>query len=151
MIDSAVLQSVAELLCEVRQRPPDSETKVGAALLTPVGCKVKATGYNAFLTDNDYPTTRPNKYAYIIHAEASIVADLGAEGCRNRRVVITHAPCNECVKLMIRAGVSEIWYFDSHLGLADSAVWLLRNAGVKVFNIQCEVENYHLNALIEIL
>lgn len=141
MIDE--LQKVAELLCKVREQSPDVETKVGASLLTPVGLKVKATGFNCFPTAGaDYPTTKPDKYAYMIHAEASIVAQLGREGCLNHKMVVTHAPCGECVKLLIHAGVSEVWYFDSHLVLAETSLVMLRDAGVKVFSVRCRAEEF---------
>lgn len=133
------LRQVAELLCEIREQSPDPETKVGAVLLTPVGHKVKATGYNTFPTPHEYPTTRPDKYSYMVHAEALIIASLGND-CLNHKVVVTHAPCTECIKLMITAGVSEIWFFNSHLSISEESFLMLRNAGVKVSHVRCRVE-----------
>ena len=142
MIDDNILLEVAELLCKIREESPDAETKVGAVLLTPTGYRVKATGFNHFPTDHDYPNTRPEKYPYMVHAEASIVTELGRYGCENHKMFVTHAPCNDCVKLMLKAGVSEVWYFDSHLVLSAEARKMLRNAKVKAFWVHCRAEEY---------
>jgi deoxycytidylate deaminase len=92
-------------------RSPDPSTKHGAVIVNerkrPVG-----QGYNGFPSGGDesmYPTTRPEKYVFIIHAEANAVLNctFPPDGCT---LYVTGVPCNNCMKYIIQAGIKKVVY-----------------------------------------
>ena len=104
------------------QRSKDT-TKVGAVLVSPNGAEL----LNAFngppqgVEDNPTRFERPAKYFYASHAEANLIgfaARLGirTEGCA---VYVTHAPCADCAKAMIQAGIKRVVHRRGALGSPD--------------------------------
>lgn len=92
-------------------RSPDPSTKHGAIIVNsrnrPVG-----QGYNGFPSGGDesiYPTIRPDKYVFIIHAEANAILNctFPPDGCT---LYITGVPCNNCMKHIIQAGIKRVVY-----------------------------------------
>ncbi|MDR2778522.1 MAG: hypothetical protein LBB13_03435 [Rickettsiales bacterium] len=113
------LMEVAEA---VSKGSSDPSTKVGCVIVTEKYESV-SFGYNDFITDCDRKLMtfeRPQKYMLIVHAEmnALIAAKRSIEGCR---IYVTHAPCPNCLRNLIQAGVSEIVYgsFDTKGKLMD--------------------------------
>ena len=97
----------------VSAKSHDSETKVGAVMINNETGGVIATGYNGFVRgapDDELPTQRPAKYAYIVHAEENIMAHCAREGIsvNNCTLVITMSPCQRCLRLLWQAGVKEV-------------------------------------------
>lgn len=93
----------------VSMRSPDAQTQHGCVVVDKKN-KVVSTGYNGFLQgaiDEEMPNLRPKKYLHIIHAEVNAVlsAQQDLDGCR---VYVTGPPCNECLKVMAKAGIKEI-------------------------------------------
>jgi dCMP deaminase len=95
----------------------DPSTKVGCVIVTEKYEPV-SFGYNDFINGCDRKLMtfeRPQKYMLIVHAEinALIAARRSIENCR---VYVTHAPCPNCLRNLIQAGVSEIVYdsFDTN-------------------------------------
>jgi dCMP deaminase len=56
---------------------------------------------------------------------------LSTEGSQ---LYITHAPCHNCAKLLINAGVTEVHY--GHEYRSDAGLALLAEAGVMVYQTQ---------------
>lgn len=88
-------------------------TKVGAVLIGPNN-EVLLTGYNGPpIGVEDLPErrdTRPEKYLWVSHAEANLIAfaarrGISTEGCS---VFVTHHPCSACAKTLIQAGVKRV-------------------------------------------
>lgn len=91
---------------------PDSETKVGAIVSEDLGA------FNSFvdLYSRNLPTTRPNKYEYILHAEVKLVcraAELGIS-LKDQVVFCTLSPCKNCMRVLYSAGVRVIVYRDRY-------------------------------------
>ncbi len=89
----------------------DSETQCGCVLVkdkTPI-----STGYNGFIRDIDdsvLPRTRPEKYPYMIHAEANAIYNsvrLGRQTL-NSTAYITGPPCLQCLQMLYQCGIIEI-------------------------------------------
>jgi len=100
---------------EVAQLSPDAETQVGAIMLSPDG-RIIASSYNGFLRgaiDELLPSTRPDKYEYMQHAERNLIYNCAYEGIRTKdtHIVCTLSPCTECLRACFQAGVKFI-YFD---------------------------------------
>lgn len=103
-------------------RSKDNNTKVGACLVDShnriIGC-----GYNGFIKGsslNDFPNNRDgewinSKYPYVVHAEANALLNTTVFDLTNSKMYCTLFPCNECAKLLIQKGISEIIYLsDKH-------------------------------------
>ena len=83
-------------------RSSDSETKVGCVIVGDDN-RVLSMGYNGFpmgIDDSNLPTTRPNKYPYIVHAEENAISNMLLKPSTPMRAYITHVPCGRCSKLM---------------------------------------------------
>jgi dCMP deaminase len=88
-------------------------TQVGAVLVGKQG-EVRLTAYNGpprGVDDLRPRFERPAKYLWISHAEANLVAfaaraGIQTEGCT---VFVTHHPCSACARLLIQAGIAEVY------------------------------------------
>lgn len=97
----------------VAKRSHDAQTKVGAVLVNNASGAIIATGYNGFVrgaNDAVLPTTRPEKYEFILHAEENLIANcarhgISMEGCS---LVCTLSPCKHCMRLMINCGITRV-------------------------------------------
>ena len=76
-----------------------------------------------------FTTTKPE----VLHAEANAIGKLARslESGDGATMYITHAPCFECSKLIIQAGISEVRYCEEYRD--DSGVKLLEKAGIPVY------------------
>jgi len=97
----------------VSARSHDDETKVGGVLIKNDTGMVVATGHNGFARgapDNILPTTRPEKYEYMIHAEENLISHCAKSGIPidNCTLVITLSPCQKCLRLMWQAGITQV-------------------------------------------
>lgn len=93
----------------------DPATRVGAALVDADGVVllVSCNGLPMGIEDKPERMTRENgeKYLWTSHAEQNLVAFAARKGVRAAgcAVVVTHAPCNECARLLIQAGIRAIY------------------------------------------
>ena len=99
----------------IAQNSPDEETKVGSVLVSKKTLSVISEGYNGFVrgTDDDkIPKTRPEKYEYVIHAEANLITNAARNGVRTDDcfVVQTISPCVHCARLLYQAGIDTVFY-----------------------------------------
>jgi dCMP deaminase len=105
-----------EVARAVAIRSKDPSSKVGA-LLVDQDNVIVSTGYNGFVAGCDESKLsweRPAKYLYIIHAElnALIYSRRDLSGCR---AYVTHGPCENCLKHLLQARVTEVWYSDASI------------------------------------
>ena len=89
----------------------DPSTQVGAVLVDPETCTVLGTGYNGFprgvLDDPERYNDRPAKYARVVHAEVNAILT-ASKSARGATLYSSLAPCNECAKMIIQAGVKRV-------------------------------------------
>ena len=107
------LQSAMALAKEVAKRSHDDETQVGCVLVHNQSNAIIATGYNGFVRgapDGKLPTTRPDKYKYIVHAEMNMVANCAKLGISmdNCTLVCTMSPCITCARVLYQCGLTEV-------------------------------------------
>lgn len=111
----------------------DVHTQVAALLVNPQTLAVSADGYNGFVreaNDINLPTSRPEKYPYMVHAEANLLCNAVRNGVRTDGcfVYVTMSPCTQCLRLMWQAGVKEFYFkekykdFDMCTSMLDLAV-----------------------------
>jgi dCMP deaminase len=102
-----------EIAESVAKRSHDSETKVGAVLVSNKSGAMLATGFNGFVRgapDGKLPTTRPEKYKFIVHSEENLVANCARHGISmdDCTLVCTHSPCVKCMRLIFQCGITQV-------------------------------------------
>lgn len=99
------------------QRSKDPSTQVGACIANEQN-KIVGVGYNGFpigCSDDELPWDRngdflSTKYPYVCHAELNAVLNAISTDLRGCRIYVGLFPCNECTKVIIQSGISEIIY-----------------------------------------
>jgi dCMP deaminase len=97
-------------------RSKDPNTRVGACIVNG-SRKIVGVGYNGFpigCSDDKLPWAREGefletKYPYVCHAELNAVLNSSPPltGCT---IYVALFPCNECAKVIIQAGITEVVY-----------------------------------------
>ncbi|KAI8468282.1 MAG: cytidine deaminase-like protein [Monoraphidium minutum] len=105
------------------QRSKDPNKQVGAVIVSPDNI-ILSIGYNGFprgCPDGALPWAKKSrsgnvldtKYPYVVHAEANALLNKNQASVAGTRVYVTMFPCNECAKLLIQAGITEVIYHES--------------------------------------
>lgn len=129
------------------ERSKDPNRQVGACLVSQTGV-ILGIGYNGFprgCSDDKLPWAKKSKmgnpletkYPYVCHAEVNAILNTNHASAAGQRLYVTMFPCNECAKIIIQSGVSEVIYFvEKRVENSDIAYIashkLLSMAGVKV-------------------
>ena len=94
------------------QRSLDQHTKHGSVV---VDCErtILSIGYNSpprGCDDSQIPLTRPEKYAFMEHAESNAIINAARCGTslRNSIFYVTGNPCHECLRKIINVGAKRI-------------------------------------------
>lgn len=109
--------------------------KVGALLVK--DRMIISDGYNGTpsgfenVCEDENGVTKP----YVLHAEANAITKVARSGNSSlgATLYVTAAPCIECSKLIIQAGITRVVYRDEYR-LTDG-VDLLRRAGIEVIKV----------------
>lgn len=114
----------------------DSETKVGAILINRKTLAVTAEGYNGFVRggpDSVLPTSRPEKYNYMIHAETNLLCNAVRSGVQTDEAIVycTLSPCTHCLRMLWQAGVSEFYFKEKYKDFDQCTSMLDLEAKVK--------------------
>ncbi len=99
------------------QRSKDPNTQVGACVANQQN-RIVGVGYNGFpagCSDDILPWARTGdfldtKYPYVCHAELNAVLNSISKDLTNCRIYVGLFPCNECTKVILQSGISEIIY-----------------------------------------
>ena len=107
------LQTYMSMAEVAAQRSHDAETKVGSVLVNNRTGAVIATGFNGFVRgapDELLPTTRPDKYEYILHSELNLISNCAANGIstQDTTVVCTMSPCKTCTRMLFNCGINKV-------------------------------------------
>lgn len=98
---------------QAKEKSDDAECQVAANVYSYVTDVF--TQYNTFVQGaKGLPNTRPDKYEYIIHAEANLVNWAAKRGfaLEDHIIICTLSPCQSCIRTMFQAGIREIYYKD---------------------------------------
>lgn len=102
------------------QRSKDPVTQVGACIV--IDKKIVGIGYNGFpkgssddeLSWGKVGNILDTKYPYVVHAELNAVLNSNIN-LKGSTIYVTHFPCNECAKVIVQSGISNvIYYSDKH-------------------------------------
>ena len=80
--------------------------------------------------EDENNTTKP----YVLHAEANAITKVAKSGNNSEgaTLYITTAPCIECAKLIIQAGIVRVVYAEEYR--MSEGIELLKRAGIEVVN-----------------
>lgn len=125
----------------IAMRSKDPSTQVGACVVNDQNIIV-GLGYNGFprgCHDDNLPWKRDGntmdvKYTYVVHAEANAImnANSSVKGCR---IYVDLFPCNECAKIIIQSGISEVVYAEDKYASVDifkASRKMFKTAGIKL-------------------
>lgn len=109
--------------------------KVGALIVKDK--MIISDGYNGTpsgfenVCEDDAGVTKP----YVLHAEANAITKVAksANNCDGATLYITAAPCIECSKLIIQAGIRRVVYADAYR--SDEGLALLRRVGIEIAQV----------------
>lgn len=99
----------------VSQRSHDEQTQHGC-VITDSSHRILGVGYNGFargLQDNKLPTTRPDKYPWMIHAERNALSNCVVRP-DNGIAYITGQSCNDCIMALWQEGISKVVMSKDH-------------------------------------
>ena len=105
--------------------------KVGALLVKDK--MIISDGYNG--TPSGFPnvceTEEGTTFPYVLHAEANAITKVAksANNCDGSTLYITAAPCIECSKLIIQAGIRRVVYCEDYR--SEEGLALLRKVGIE--------------------
>lgn len=109
------------------QRSKDPSTQVGACIVN-AQKRIVGVGYNGFPTgcsDDTLPWCREGdfldtKYPYVCHAELNAILNSVPGNLAGCAIYTALFPCNECVKVIIQAGIREVVYLSDKYAGTDS-------------------------------
>ncbi len=92
------------------------------------------SGFENICEDEVTGLTKP----YVLHAEANAITKVAksANNCDGSTLYITAAPCIECSKLIIQAGIKRVVYSDNYR--SEEGLELLRRVGIECVREEVE-------------
>lgn len=127
----------------VSQRSHDIHTQHGC-VITDQSNRILGVGYNGFprgLDDNILPTSRPEKYEWIVHAERNALSNCVVRP-DNGIAYVTGQCCNDCIKALWQEGVQTVVMAKNHgTHLFDEKAknhfdTFVKMSGIKIFYIE---------------
>lgn len=110
---SELFKQISQL---VAQRSVDPHTQVGAVIVK--DNRILSIGYNGCPSsfEYDFDWTTNDKYLYCVHAEANALANAARVGANvnGADIYVTMSPCFECIKLLIQAGIQNVFYINTY-------------------------------------
>jgi dCMP deaminase len=99
-------------------RSKDPSTQVGACIVN-ADKRIVGIGYNGFprgCSDDELPWARSadnemdTKYPYVCHAEVNAILNKNSAEVRGCALFVALFPCNDCAKIIIQSGITEVVY-----------------------------------------
>lgn len=98
----------------IAARSHDPHTKLGCKIVGPDG-ETRSEGYNGFcrgMDDEAHPERleRPEKYFWMVHAEANAIANAARVGVplKGCTIYVPFLPCMDCAKLLVNSGIVRV-------------------------------------------
>jgi len=99
----------------VSQRSHDIHTQHGC-VITDKQHRILGVGYNGFpkgMDDSTLPTSRPEKYHWMIHAERNALSNCVIRP-DNGTAYVTGQSCNDCIMALWQEGITKVIMANSH-------------------------------------
>ena len=134
---------------------PDSETKVGAILLNPIG-DIVASGYNCFVQGADEhilpKTASKGKHEYIQHAERNVLYNCLNEGINTKNCIMicTLSPCLDCFRACWQSGITSIFYKDLYHRFSNNNFYEdLKDINVKIRTMDSGITELKMSPILQ--
>ncbi len=144
------------------QRSKDPSTQVGACIANEQN-KIVGVGYNGFpsgCSDDELPWAREGnfldtKYPYVCHAELNAVLNAISRDLRNCRIYVGLFPCNECTKVIIQSGITEIIYLSDKYKDSDqvraSKIMIEKAPGISCRKLESKTKDISISLNSELI
>lgn len=133
--------SYMNIATEISTRSYAQRLKVGALIVK--NNTIISDGYNGmpYGFENECEIDNVTKVE-VLHAESNAIAKIArsTQSSENSVLYTTHSPCLECAKLIIQAGIKEV-YFDKRYRELNG-LELLKTAKIKVFEKCTKSDNF---------
>ncbi|CAK1589032.1 unnamed protein product [Parnassius mnemosyne] len=138
------------------KRSKDPSCQVGACVVSKDN-KILGIGYNGMpigCSDDEFPwgknTPSPlnSKFFYVCHAEMNAILFRNSADVKNCTIYVSLFPCNECAKIIIQSGITEVIYISDKNAHKDSVIAskiMLDAAGVKHWSYKPKNEKIVIN------
>ncbi len=109
--------------------------QVGAILVK--DNSIISDGYNGTPSgfENDCEDENGDTKSYVLHAEANAISKIAcsSNNSKGATLYVTSAPCVECAKLIIQAGIRRVVYADHYR--VEAGIELLKKANITIKQI----------------
>jgi len=123
------LMEIAEVLSKESYA---NRNKVGAVLSK--DNRIISTGYNGTPSgmNNQCEDNESKTHWFVLHAEANAILFAAKHGIKTdgASLHVTMSPCRECSKLILQAGIKEVYYHDEYRD--SSGIDFLKENNIKV-------------------
>lgn len=99
----------------ISQRSHDIHTQHGC-VITDLNNRILGVGYNGFpkgLDDTNLPTSRPDKYHWMVHSERNALSNCVIRP-DNGIAYVTGQCCNDCIIALWQEGIKKVVMIDDH-------------------------------------
>ena len=99
----------------VSQRSHDIHTQHGC-IITDSNNRILGVGYNGFprgLDDSNLPTSRQEKYPWMVHSERNALSNCVVRP-DNGIAYVTGQCCNDCIIALWQEGIKKVYMIDDH-------------------------------------
>jgi dCMP deaminase len=129
----SLIDSMMEVAWVFSNRSTCSRLQVGCVITNEDMTCIDAIGYNGGVRglSNECESLVPGNCGHI-HAECNAIIKANYS-VKNKLIFITHSPCTNCAKLIVNAGIKEVYYDVEYRD--KSSLELLKNAGIKVTKV----------------
>lgn len=104
-----------EIVLATAKRSPCERLQVGCLLV--LDKRIVSQGYNGFLPGCPHKSiVRDDHEQATVHAEQNAICDCAKRGvsCHGATAYITHYPCLICTRILLAAGIAEIYYIHDY-------------------------------------
>jgi dCMP deaminase len=127
----------------VSQRSHDVQTQHGC-VITDSHNRILGMGYNGFprgVDDSNLPSTRPDKYPWMIHAERNALSNCVVRP-DNGTAYVTGQCCNDCIMALWQEGITTVVMSEDHgthlfdQNAQDRFDTFVRMSGIKIVYVK---------------
>lgn len=128
-------------------RSKDPVTQVGACIVNDDNVIV-GIGYNGFprgCDDDKFSWNKnkldmmDNKNTFVVHAELNAIINSNHYSLKGCKLYVTLFPCNECAKVIIQSGITDVYYLSRKNNITYEASELMfKAANVKFHKLDSE-------------
>lgn len=136
------------------KRSKDPGKRVGACIVNQYN-KIIGIGYNGFpigCSDDDLPWNSEAeclldlKNTYVVHSEVNAILN-STKDLHGAKLYVLLFPCNECAKIIIQSGISEVIYLQDyrHTEIVQATKKMFKLANIKTRKLIPEDKNILLD------